>query len=137
MIRVAKATPLWSVKEEFRLGPEVFGSDQQTPILFEGHIYGVRPGGELVCLDLNGKPTWTSGTAGRFGTAPYLIADGKIVLLNDQGVLTLAKVDEQAYKPLGSKPVLKGPEAWGPMALAGDLLLARDATTLVCLRMGK
>ena len=137
MIRVAKATPLWSVKEEFRLGPEVFGSDQQTPILFEGHIYGVRPGGELVCLDLNGKPTWTSGTAGRFGTAPYLIADGKIVLLNDQGVLTLAKVDDQAYKPLGSKPVLKGPEAWGPMALAGDLLLARDATTLVCLRMGK
>jgi len=48
MIRVSKASPLWAVKEEFRLGPEVFGSDQQTPILFQNRLYGVRPGGELV-----------------------------------------------------------------------------------------
>jgi outer membrane protein assembly factor BamB len=137
MLRVAKTTAGWTAKQEFRLGPEIFGSDQQTPILYMGHLYGVRPGGELVCLDLDGKPRWTSGTAGRFGTAPYLIADGKIVLLNDQGTLTLAEVSDQAYKPLGSKPVLKGPEAWGPMALAGDLLLVRDANVLECLRMGK
>jgi outer membrane protein assembly factor BamB len=137
MIRVAKASPLWTVKQEFRLGPEVFGSDQQTPILYKDHLYGVRPGGELTCLDLNGKPLWTSGTAGRFGTAPYLIADGKIVLLNDQGLLTLARVDDAGYRPLGSKSVLKGPEAWGPMAIAGNLLLVRDASTLECLRMAK
>lgn len=135
MIRIAKGSPRWTVKQEFRLGPEVFGSDQQTPILLQNHIYGVRPGGELVCLDLNGKTCWTSGTQGRFGTAPYLIADGKIVLLNDQGILTIAKVSDAAYRPLGSKAVLKGPEAWGPMAIAGDLLLVRDAGTLACLKM--
>ena len=137
MIRVAKGATNWHVSEVFRLGPEVFGSDQQTPILYQSHIYGVRPGGELVCLDLNGKPVWTSGTFGRFGTAPYLIADGKIVLLNDQGTLTLAEASPIGYKPLGSKAVLKGPEAWGPMALAKDRLLVRDASTLCCLKMVK
>ncbi|MDR3689707.1 MAG: PQQ-like beta-propeller repeat protein [Fimbriimonas sp.] len=137
MLSVAKGSPTWSVKVEFRLGPEVFGSDQQTPIFYQGHIYGVRPGGELVCLDPQGKLCWSSGTAGRFGTASYLIADGKVVLLNDQGVMTLAEANEKAFKPLGSKPVLKGPEAWGPIAIAGDRVLVRDATSLACLKMVK
>lgn len=137
MIRVTNGSTTFQVKEEFRLGPEVFGSDQQTPILFHDHLYGVRPGGELVCLDLNGKPCWTSGTAGRFGTAPYLIADGKIILLNDQGTITLVEVSDQSYKPLGSKPVLQGPEAWGPIAIAGDRLIVRDANTMACLKMVK
>jgi outer membrane protein assembly factor BamB len=137
MIRLAKAATVWSVKEEFRLPPEVFGSDQQTPILYKDHIYGVRPGGELVCLDLSGKVCWSSGTVARFGTAPYLIADGKILLLNDQGCLTIAEAGPSGFKQFGSKQVLRGPEAWGPMALAGDLLLARDVNSMVCLKMGR
>ncbi len=136
-IRVTQNGPTWSVKEEQRLGPEVFGSDQQTPILFQNHLYGVRPGGELVCLDLNGKQCWTSGTGGRFGTGPYLIADGKMVLLNDQGTMTLVAINDQSYKPLGSKPVLKGPEAWGPISIAGDRVIVRDANTMACLKMVK
>ena len=136
MLRATKDGALWTVKEEFRLAPEVFGSDQQTPILYQGHLFGVKPGGELVCLDLRGRLLWTSGVQARFGTAPYLIAGGKILLLNDLGLLTLATVNDQSYEPLGSKQVLKGPEAWGPMALAGDRLLVRDLNTMACLRMG-
>jgi hypothetical protein len=33
--------------------------------------------------------------------------------------------------------ILDGIEAWGPMAIAGNNLLLRDARNLVCLNIGK
>ena len=39
----------------FKLAPEVFGATQHTPIYHDGHIFGVRPDGQFVCLDLSGK----------------------------------------------------------------------------------
>jgi outer membrane protein assembly factor BamB len=40
---------------------------------------------------------------------------------------------------MGQKHILDGHDAWGPMALAGGLLVLRDSTRMVCvdLRGGK
>jgi outer membrane protein assembly factor BamB len=124
-------------EEVFRLKPSVFASDMQTPILYQDHLYTVIPRGELSCLGLDGKPLWTSGAAKRFGQyGPYLIADGLILVLNDQtGVLTLAEADSAAYRELAQAKVLDGHDAWAPMALVGNRLLLRDMTTLVCLEL--
>ena len=46
------------------------------PFYFDGHLFGVRPNGEFVCLDLTGKIVWTSGAANKFGLGPFLMADG-------------------------------------------------------------
>ena len=35
----------------FRLGPEVFGATQHTPILWDNYLYGVRADGKFVCLN--------------------------------------------------------------------------------------
>jgi outer membrane protein assembly factor BamB len=118
-----------------RLDPDVFGSTQQTPILYESHIYGVRPDGQLVCLDLQGKTLWTSGADRKFGLGPYLIADGMIFVLDDEGLLTLARATEAGYQELAQADVLDGHEAWAPMALAGTRLLLRDFTRMVCLEL--
>jgi len=117
----------------FRLKPKTFGSDQQTPILYDGHIYGVIPNGLLVCLDLDGKQLCASGSTRTFGIGPYMIADGKIFAINDTGVLTLAEATPQGYKELARAEVLPGRESWGPMAIAGGRLIARDLTKMVCL----
>jgi hypothetical protein len=37
---------------------------------------------------------------------------------------------------LAEAQVLRGRESWGPMALAGTRLLARDLTSLTCLEVG-
>lgn len=116
-----------------RLAPEVFGATQQTPILYEGFLYGVRPNGELVCLALDGKVRWTSGSTHRFGLGPFLVAAGLIYLLDDNGRLTLAEASPEAFRFLARAQVLPGHESWGPLALAGGRLLARDLTRLVCL----
>jgi outer membrane protein assembly factor BamB len=117
----------------FRLQPEVFGATQQTPILLDGYIYGVRPDGELVCLSLDGEVVWTSGAGQRFGLGPFMIAGGLIYVMDDAGVLSLAEAGPSGYRQLAQSRVLDGHDSWGPLAMAGGRLIARDMTRMVCL----
>ena len=126
-----KMTP----EELFHLNPAVFGSTQQTPILYQDHIYGVRPDGQLTCLDLEGKALWSSGSKDKFGLGPFLIADGKIFVMNDEGLLSLAEASPAGYRNIAREGVLNGHDSWAPMALAGNRLLVRDLTQMVCLNI--
>ena len=117
----------------FRLQPEVFGATQQTPVLLDGYIYGVRPDGELVCLSLDGNVVWTSGAGQRFGLGPFMIAGGLIYAMDDAGVLTLAEAGPSGYRQLAQSRVLDGHDSWAPLAMAGGRLIARDMTRMVCL----
>jgi len=65
------------------LEPEVFGATQHTPVLLDNHFYRVRADGKFVCLRLEGKQFWTSGSGPQFGLSPFLVADGLIFALND------------------------------------------------------
>lgn len=122
---------------EFRLDAGVFGATQQTPIFHDGSIYGVRPNGELVCLDLKGQVQWASGMDHRFGLGPFIVADGKILVMDDSGGLTMAQASPDGYIPLGKAQVLDGHDSWGPMAIAGGRLIVRDLTRMVCLDLRK
>jgi len=120
----------------FRLETEVFGSDQHTPIFYNGYIYGVRPDKQLVCLDLDGKVVWSSSRTNQFGPrglGPYSIADGMIFILDDNGTLTLAEATPRGYVQLAQTKVLEGPDAWAPMAFASGLLIIRDMNRMICL----
>lgn len=119
----------------YTLTPQQFNSEQHTPIFYGDHIYGVRKrgGGQLVCLDLGGKEIWNSG-AERFGHGPYLIADGLIFVMDDDGWLTMAEATPTGYQQLGHHEVFAdGHDAWGPMALADGRLIVRDMTRMACL----
>lgn len=120
-------------QELFRLKASEFGATQHTPVLYQNHLYGVRPDGQLTCLDLDGNIRWTSGSANKFGLGPFLVTNGQILVLNDDGWLTLAEANPTAYRQIARARVLTGHEAWGPMALVNGRLLARDLTQMVCL----
>ncbi|MEN9974232.1 MAG: hypothetical protein RLZZ282_238 [Verrucomicrobiota bacterium] len=137
MLEVTQASGNWQAKPAFRLDAETFGATQQTPILHDGYLYGVRPNGELVCLDLQGKVRWASGMGHRFGLGPFLVANGKILVMNDDGELTMALATPAGFKPLAHAKVLDGHDAWGPMAMAGGRLIVRDLTRMVCLDLRK
>jgi outer membrane protein assembly factor BamB len=118
----------------FRLSAKQFGSEQQTPILLDGYLYGVRQKDQqLVCLDLEGKERWNSGRD-KFGSGPYMIADGLIYAMNDEGWLTLAEAAPASYKRLERAEVIPGGvTSWGPMALVSGRLIVRDFTRMECL----
>jgi outer membrane protein assembly factor BamB len=121
----------------YRLDADVFGATQQTPILHGGHLYGVRPDGQLVCLDLDGRVLWGSGPTRLYGIAPFLLAGDLIYVMDDDGWLSLVRAVPDGFDLLARARVLEGPDAWGPLALAGGRLLARDLKRMVCLRVGK
>ena len=106
----------------WKLGPEVFGATQHTPIFHDGHIFGTRPNGQFVCLGLDGKVVWASPAGDSFGLGPFLLADGLFFVMNDSGKLSLMEDSSTRFNLLAQAQVLKGRESWGPMALAGDVL---------------
>ena len=71
------------------------------------------------------------------GWAPFILADGLIYALNDAGLLRLIEATPRKYVLLAQAQVLKGRESWGPMALAGGRLIARDLTRMVCLDVAR
>ncbi|NQU21401.1 MAG: PQQ-binding-like beta-propeller repeat protein [Candidatus Nealsonbacteria bacterium] len=111
-----------------------FGSEQQTPVLYNGHLYAVRQNGkQLVCLDLEGNEVWNSGRQ-KFGAGPYMIADGKIYVMDDRGWLTMARATPTRYDELARAQVIEhGHDSWGPMAMVAGRLIVRDMTRMVCL----
>jgi len=117
-----------------------FGSEQQTPIFYGNHVFGILPkeagglGGQLVCLDLEGRHVWTSGSADKFGLGPLLVAGDRLLVMNDDGLLTMAEATSAGFRPLAKAQVLPdGHETWGPMAIVGGRLIVRDLKRMVCL----
>ncbi len=135
-LKITGAGSTFAATVEQRLPASIFGAEQQTPIFYKGHIYGVKTGGKMVCLDPAGRPLWDSGTD-RFGLGPYLVWNGTILAMSDSGTLSAIEATPTGYKRLAQAKVLNGPEAWGPMAPAGTRLLVRDLTEMRCLELGK
>jgi len=117
----------------FRLAARQFSSEQQTPVLWQQHLYAVRQKDQqLVCIDLDGKERWNSGRE-KFGSGPYLIADGLILALDNDGVLSIVEATPTAYHRLARGQVIEdGSCSWGPMALVAGRLLVRDSTRMAC-----
>jgi outer membrane protein assembly factor BamB len=117
----------------YRLPASTYGSEQQTPVLYQGSLYGTSANKQLVCLGLDGSLKWSSGGAKQFGLGAYMIAGGLLFIMQEGGELVLVNPSPAGYQELARAKVLNGPEAWGPLAIAGGLLLARDLTSMVCL----
>ena len=136
MIRLTGEGDRVQAEELWRLDHTVYGSDQQTPILFRDHIYAGIPGGQLACLDLKGNRVWASGVTNEFGLGPFLLADGLLFVLNDQaGTLHLVAASPGGYNELARAKVLDGHDAWAPMTIVAGRLILRDLTEMVCLEL--
>lgn len=84
-------------------------------------------------MDPAGRIMWNSGSGERFGLGPFMIADGKMLILDDNGLLTMIRATESGYVKIARAKVLEGNEAWAPMALVNGLLLVRDYGEMRCL----
>jgi outer membrane protein assembly factor BamB len=133
MLRLTETDDKITTQIEFLHKTDVFGTIQQTPIYYDGYIYGVRLDEQLICLDLQGNVVWTSTSASKFGTGPFAIVSGLIYLMNDTGELTLAQAGPSGYLALAHAKVLDGRESWGPMAIASGRLIVRDTQRMICL----
>lgn len=137
LLQLSETNGKFSAASQLKLGAEVFGATQHTPILYNNQLYGTRADGKFTCLSTDGKVLWTSSSGDNLGLGSFLLADGLIFALNDSGQLRLLEATPARYTELARAQVLPAArESWGPMALAGTHLLVRDLTRLICVDVG-
>lgn len=136
----------WSVEKMYEYKPkDGLASEQQTPVVHEGLVYGIMPkdGGKLrnqfICVDPSDfrQPVWSSGKTHRFGLGPYMIADNKFFILNDDGTLSIAKPGREGFVLMDQVKVFEGHDAWAPLAIADGYLLLRDDRTMICMNISE
>ena len=137
MIRLVESADAIRVEELFRVKPEVFGAEQQTPVLLGDHLYGVIPPrarSRLVCLDLAGRHVWATEPGPELGLGSYALAgDTLLVFEENTGVLRLVRATPARLEEIGRVKAIDGHEIWTPPVVAAGRLLVRSATTLICL----
>jgi len=118
--------------------------EQQTPLLWKGHFFSIQPkdAGELrqqfVCYKPEDctKLIYGSGSTNRYGLGPFILADNKFYILNDDGTLTMAEASTSQFKILSEYKILDGHDAWGPFAIVGTRMLLRDSKRMICINIG-
>lgn len=124
---------------------EGLSSEQQTPVLVDGHMFGILPKdaktlrNQLVCVKPD-DPTqfvWTSGSGARFGLGPYILADNKFYILDDDATLIIVQKSTQKYIELDRIKLFDGHDAWAPIAIANGFMVLRDADNMICINLNK
>jgi outer membrane protein assembly factor BamB len=119
-----------------------------TPILRDGHLYGVCSYGQLRCLDARtGRRIWETFAAtgeGRWSNA-FLIPQGdRVWICNEKGELIAAELSPRGYKEL-SRAWLIEPTAiagrrkivWSHPAFANRCVYARNDQQIVCVDLSR
>ena len=117
--------------------------EQQTPLVFDNHLLAVLPKdaatlrNQLVCVHPDDCTSiiWSSGPTNRFGLGPYMMADGKIFLLSDDGTLSIIRPSTREYLQLDQVQIFDGHDAWAPLAIADGYLILRDSKRMVCIQI--
>ncbi|HVS35562.1 MAG TPA: PQQ-binding-like beta-propeller repeat protein [Gemmataceae bacterium] len=105
-----------------------------TPIYKDGYLYGFdgrqEEGARLRCIEMkSGDVKWTEEG---FGCGSMILADGKLIILTENGDLVLAKAAPEKYEELARATVLQSRPLRAPIALADGKLYGRDGRKLVC-----
>jgi outer membrane protein assembly factor BamB len=109
-----------------------FQSKFATPVERGGYVYGVSDG-IFACLDLrDGSVRWK---AGRYGHGQgLLVGDYYLQMTEQPGDLMLLKPTPEGANELGRFPLFED-KTWNPIAVTGDLVLARTDREAVCVRL--
>jgi hypothetical protein len=87
----------------------------------------------LTAVDVkSGKQLWQDRS---FSRAQLLYADGKLIILDEDGALGLATVSPQGLKVLARATVLEN-VAWTPPTLSGTTLYVRDRKKISAYNLG-
>jgi outer membrane protein assembly factor BamB len=122
-----KLEKLWS-------NDESLSNHYSTSVPLDGYLYGIDGRAdigvaELRCVELKtGTVKWKESP---FGCASLLLADGKLIALNEKGELRLIEATPKGYREKARSALLEKP-CRAALALSEGRLLGRDPKRLVC-----
>jgi hypothetical protein len=150
------AIVLWRGNSNSELRPDKLHSIMCTPVLEDGHIYGVCSYGQLRCLEMaTGKRIWeslqatgstgdTSRQSDRWKNA-FIVKNGdRFFLANELGDLIIARLSPAGYEEISRAHLLEPttPEAgrpvvWSHPAFANRSVYMRNDNELICVSLAE
>lgn len=95
------------------------------------YIYGFD-NATLKCIAVeDGKTLWAKRG---FGKGSLILADAKLWVVSDRGVLAVVKAQPDAYEEIGQSTILEG-KCWTAPSLVQGLLLVRNGTHMTAIRV--
>lgn len=99
-------------------------------VLWQGSLYGFDEN-DLKCIDFKtGTVKWSEK---RFGKGSLTLADGKLIVYGQKGLLATVEASPDGYKEISSIQILKGKDTWAVPVLANGRIYCRNLDTMVCL----
>lgn len=93
-----------------------------TAVLWKDHIYGIDEN-QLRCVVFEtGEVKWTDKASGK---GALMLADGKLIVLSENGELLVADATPEAFKPISRTQVV-GKTCWAAPVLANGKIYCRN-----------
>lgn len=134
--RITHEGGTWKATEVYRKsGNKPLANHWSTPVLIEGHLYGMFQfkeygSGPVKCVDVRtGEVKWEKGG---FGPGHVIGVGRQVLALSDAGELVLIEATPEAYREVARAEVLDG-KCWTTPVVAGGRVYARSTTEAVCL----
>ena len=107
-------------------------NDFTTSIYHDGFIYGFHVAA-LRCISAEtGEVKWSKRG---FGKGSFILADGKLIILSDKGLLAIAKASPDAYQELGSIQAIEGSITWTAPSYTNGKVYVRNQTEMACFKL--
>ncbi|TWT73805.1 Outer membrane protein assembly factor BamB precursor [Posidoniimonas polymericola] len=147
---------LWRGNSHSERNTDKLHSVMSTPVIQDGHIYGVDSYGQLRCLDLEtGERSWedltASGSTGdlrdssnRWANVFLIPHEDRFFLANEKGDLIIAKLTPTGYEELSRAHVIEADNpmpgrkvVWSHPALANRCAYLRNDSEIICVDLSK
>jgi outer membrane protein assembly factor BamB len=142
------AVEVWRGKSDNPGKPDTLHTVMTTPVIKDGHVYGVCGFGQLRCLRADsGAQVWErqdvfQGKKELFGTA-FLVASGeRFFLFTDQGDLIIARLSPKGYNEIDRAHLLEPTVGtrgrtvvWCHPAFADRCMFVRNDKEMLCVSL--
>jgi outer membrane protein assembly factor BamB len=129
-VTVSKDSDGWEIREHWTSSE--MSLNFNDVVIHKNHVYGFD-GPSLACMNLDdGKLCWKGN---RYRGFLLLLPDQDLLLaLTEKGELALVEANPAQFNEIARIPALKG-KTWNHPALAGDVLLVRNANEMAAFRL--
>lgn len=147
----AKAKQLWARKGTSERRTDALHAIISPPYISGDYIYGIDSYGEMRCLEMaTGDRIWEDQTATKYGrwSTVFMVRHGENTwMVNEQGDLILAKLDEKGYHEISRAKIIEpltelkqrenGYVMWAPPAFANQCVYVKNDKELICISLAE